>query len=80
MTVAAPLDLGVRLQDLFQYIREGRIIEALKEFYAPDCSMQENNQATTGGLVANIEREQQFLRGSRNGRDSGSHPSPSVRT
>lgn len=50
-----------RLSDLIRYIREGRIIEAMNEFYAPDVKMQENANLPTVGLQANIEREKQFL-------------------
>ena len=32
-----------RLEDLFSYIREGRILDAVNEFYAEDAVMQENN-------------------------------------
>lgn len=51
-----------RLQDLHRYIREGRILEAMNEFYAEDVAMQENANPPTVGLPANIEREKQFLK------------------
>ena len=35
----------------------------MNEFYAPDVRMQENANAPTVGLAANIERERQFLAG-----------------
>ena len=44
-----------------EYIRTGRIMEAMTEFYAPDSSMQENENPPTVGLAANIEREKQFM-------------------
>jgi ketosteroid isomerase-like protein len=50
-----------RLRDLHRYIREGRILEAMNDFYADDVTMQENANPPTVGLKANIEREKQFL-------------------
>lgn len=35
-------NLQQRLNDLFGYIRQGKIIEAMNEFYAKDTKMQEN--------------------------------------
>ena len=62
---SAPLSRGEQLEaranDLVSYIREGRIIEAMHEFYADDTQMQENNNPPTVGLAANVEREHQFL-------------------
>ncbi|MEW6542236.1 MAG: ester cyclase [Nitrospirota bacterium] len=63
MSVAAKNDLGQRLRDLHRYIREGRILDAMNEFYADDVAMQENANRPTVGLQANIEREKQFLSG-----------------
>lgn len=51
-----------RLKDLHRYIRDGRHLEALKEFYDPTVTMQENTNPPTVGLDANIEREKQFLK------------------
>lgn len=56
-------NLQQRLQDLFGYIRQGKIIEAMKEFYDQETAMQENTNPPTKGLAANIEREKQFLNG-----------------
>lgn len=53
--------LEARVNDLVSYIREGRILEAMQEFYADDAQMQENNNPPTTGLAANVERERQFL-------------------
>lgn len=50
-----------RVHELQDYIKAGRVLEAMKEFYAPNVSMQENNDAPTVGLGPNIEREKQFL-------------------
>ncbi len=54
-------NLQDRLEDLFSYIREGRILDAINEFYADDASMQDNSLPPTVGREANYEREKQFL-------------------
>jgi len=56
-------NLQQRLNDLFGYIRQGKIIEAMNEFYDKDTVMQENAHPPTKGLAANIEREKQFMSG-----------------
>ena len=61
MSVSTSVNLNDRLTDLFAYIREGRIIDAMNEFYAEDVVMQENTEPPTAGRDANIEREKQFL-------------------
>ena len=50
-----------RLEDLCQYIREGKIIEAMHEFYADDVVQQENLDEPCVGLEANLKREQEFV-------------------
>ena len=59
----SPVNLRQRLNDLFGYIRQGKIIEAMNEFYDKDTVMQENANPPTVGLAANIEREKQFMSG-----------------
>ena len=61
--IMSVIDLQQRLNDLFGYIRRGKIIEAMNEFYAKDVKMQENAHPLTLGLEANIEREKQFTSG-----------------
>jgi len=61
MSTQTAINLQDRLEDLFSYIREGRILDAIKEFYSEDAAMQENNQLPTVGRKANLEREKQFL-------------------
>lgn len=51
-----------RVNDLVRHIQEGRILDAMNEFYAEETRMQENRNPPTIGLAANIEREKQFLR------------------
>ncbi len=63
MSTTAAANLRDRLQDLIRYIQEGRIIEAMNEFYDQNTSMQENANPPTSGLAANIEREKQFMSG-----------------
>lgn len=55
--------LQARLTSLLDHIRQGKIIEAMQEFYDADAAMQENANPPTRGLAANIEREKQFLAG-----------------
>ena len=52
-----------RVDELIQYINQGRVIDAMYEFYAPDTQMQENRNPPAVGLEANVEREKQFLAG-----------------
>jgi ketosteroid isomerase-like protein len=56
-------NLQQRLNDLLGYIRQGKIIEAVTEFYDKDVAMQENANPPTIGQAANIEREKQFMSG-----------------
>ena len=55
--------IAERVNALQEYIRTGRILEAMDEFYAPEVEMRENGGTPTKGLAANIEREKQFLAG-----------------
>lgn len=55
--------LQERLRDLLGYLRQGKIIEAMNEFYDKDTVMQDNANAPTKGLAVNIEREKQFMSG-----------------
>jgi hypothetical protein len=57
------INLQQRLNDLFGYIRQGKIIEAMSEFYEKDTVMQDNANPPTKGLASNIEREKQFMSG-----------------
>ena len=61
MSTPSTITLQDRLEDLFSYIREGRILDAINEFYSKDAVMQENNLPPTVGREANFEREKQFL-------------------
>ena len=56
-------NLQQRLQDLLNHIRQGKIVEAMNEFYDKDTVMQDNANPATKGLAANIEREKQFMSG-----------------
>ena len=56
-------NLQQRLQDLLNHVRQGKIIEAMNEFYDKDTVMQDNANPPTKGLAANIEREKQFISG-----------------
>ena len=61
MRTSTSSTLQGRLEDLFSYIREGRILDAINDFYAEEAVMQENNLPPTVGREANLEREKQFL-------------------
>lgn len=61
MSISTAINLQDRLEDLFAYIRQGRILDAINEFYAEDAGMQENDQPPTVGREANLESEKQFL-------------------
>ncbi len=54
-------NLSQRLQSLLTSIQQGKIMEAMNEFYDQDTVMQDNANPPTKGLTANIEREKQFL-------------------
>lgn len=56
-------NLQDRLSGLLGHIGQGKIIEAMNEFYDKDTVMQDNANPPTKGLAANIEREKQFLSG-----------------
>ncbi|MEO0586782.1 MAG: nuclear transport factor 2 family protein [Planctomycetota bacterium] len=51
---------NVRINELLEYVQNGKILEAMDEFYADHVVMTEPAHATEG-LAANIEREKQFL-------------------
>lgn len=52
---------NLRVEELLAYIREGRIMDAMREFYADDIVMEEPAYGATVGLAANLEREQKFV-------------------
>ncbi|MEM6505628.1 MAG: nuclear transport factor 2 family protein [Planctomycetota bacterium] len=54
-------DKNVRIHELLDYIRNGRIMDAMKEFYAEGVVMTEPAYGATVGLAANLEREQKFV-------------------
>jgi hypothetical protein len=59
--MAQTTTISERVAQLQGFINEGKIIEAMNEFYSPLISMQENNEQPTIGLEANIAREKEFL-------------------
>lgn len=50
-----------RLDDLIDFIRTGRIMDAMTEFYDESAVMEEPAYGKTIGLAANIERERKFV-------------------
>ena len=53
--------MAARINELLDYIRTGRIMDAMNEFYADDVVMTEPAYGDTVGLAANLEREQKFV-------------------
>ena len=51
----------VRVHELLDYIRQGRIMDAMREFYADDVVMEEPAYGKTVGLEANLAREEKFV-------------------
>ena len=49
-----------RVLELIEYVKEGRIVDAIEEFYADGVTMQENREPPTVGKVANLARERTF--------------------
>lgn len=52
---------NVRIHDLLDYIRDGRILDAMHEFYAEDVVMEEPGHGRTEGFAANFKREEEFV-------------------
>ena len=50
-----------RVQRLIDKAQQWQILDAMHEFYADDVVMQENMNAPTVGLAANLERERAFV-------------------
>lgn len=55
------VDLHSRVNGLNEMIQQGKIMEAMNEYYADDVSMRENDDEPTVGLEANLAREQDFV-------------------
>ena len=52
---------NVRIHELLDYVSNGRIMEAMQEFYDEEVVMEEPAYGKTAGLPANLAREQQFV-------------------
>ncbi len=52
---------NVRIHELLDYVRNGRIMDAMQEFYDDEVVMEEPAYGKTVGLAANLAREQQFV-------------------
>ena len=61
MSTSTTITFQDRLENLISYIRDGRILDAITEFYAEDAVMQENALTPTVGREANLEREKEFM-------------------
>jgi N-methylhydantoinase B/oxoprolinase/acetone carboxylase alpha subunit len=49
-----------RIRQLVAYVEQGRIVDAIEEFYADGATMRENLDAPTVGKAANVQREGEF--------------------
>lgn len=54
-------ELKEKVDALNRAILDGRIMEAMHEFYSSDVVMAENDSPPTVGLEANLQREQEFV-------------------
>ena len=54
-------NLKQRVDALNAMILEGKIMDAMNEFYADDLVMGENSNEPCVGLEANLEREEKFV-------------------
>lgn len=61
MSTATSATVRDRVHELLSYIRTGRILDAMTEFYDEHAVMEEPAYGETAGLAANIEREKAFL-------------------
>lgn len=61
MSTSTHQQILARVNELIGFIQQGRILDAMTEFYSDNAAMQENANPPTLGLAANIEREKQFL-------------------
>lgn len=52
---------NVRLDELLTYVRTGRILDAMTEFYADNVVMEEPATGPVAGLLANTQREKGFM-------------------
>ena len=52
---------NVRIKEMLEYLAQGRIMDAMHEFYAGDVVMEEPAYGATVGLAANLEREAAFV-------------------
>ncbi|MEM7681002.1 MAG: SnoaL-like domain-containing protein [Planctomycetota bacterium] len=53
--------MPARIHELLDYVRNGRIMDAMKEFYADNVVMNEPAYGDSVGLAYNLEREQKFV-------------------
>ncbi len=52
---------NVRIHELLEYVRNGRIMDAMQEFYDEEVVMEEPAYGKTVGLQANLSRERKFV-------------------
>jgi ketosteroid isomerase-like protein len=57
----AAMSIRNSVERLIQYVGAGDYLTAIETFYAPDATMQENNQAPRVGLPALLENERRMM-------------------
>lgn len=55
------MSIKPQVDHLVSLVEQGRMLEAIETYYGADVAMQENLDAPTVGLAANIERERTFF-------------------
>ena len=55
------MSIKPQVDHLVALVEQGRMLEAIQTYYGDDVAMQENLDAPTVGLAANIERERAFF-------------------
>src|SRR5271154_1516106 len=56
-----PITVRENVNSLIRMVEQGKFLEAIEQFYAPDASMQENHEPPRQGLATLLEHERQVL-------------------
>ncbi len=56
-----PLTVRENVNNLIRLVERSKFLEAIQEFYAPDATMQENNEPHRQGLAKLLEHERQVM-------------------
>ena len=55
------MSIKQKVQHLIELVEQGRMLEAIETYYGEHVAMQENIDAPTVGLAANLKREREFF-------------------